>query len=134
MTDLEMLESIRDNLRYFAGQYPDIGAFQTFYDALSHPMTYKEFHDKYLTIIRLDVNEIKGQDLNPLANLKALMRDYMYVRRESGDSVNTTQKTIGPQNALLHVGRYNSHLLEMRGLLQRLGEMTTVSMHTDSLP
>jgi hypothetical protein len=130
MTVDDMFTEIRISLRTFAVKYTDISAFQTFYDALSHPMTYKEFHDKYLTIIRLDVNEIKGQDLNPLAHLKALMRNYMYARSTAGDSLTTTQKTIGPQHALLHMETRNPQLLEMKGLLQRLGEMTTVSKHT----
>jgi len=114
MTVDDIFTKIRISLGTFAVKYTGISAFQTFYDVLSHPMTYKEFHDKYLTIIRLDVNEIKGQDLNPLANLRALMRDYMYARRNAGDSLTTIQKTIGPQHALLHIETRNPELLAMR--------------------
>jgi len=132
MTEKEMFESIRENLRYFAGHYPEIGAFQAFYDALDQPMTYAEFHAKFKTLRNVEV-QVKSEDYATFMEFDMLMIDYMYARRKAGDSLQTTEKTVGPQNALLHVGRYNSHLLEMRGLLQRLGEMTTVSMHTDSL-
>ena len=132
MTDKEMLEVIRNDLNYFAQKYPKIGAFQAFYDALDQPMTYAEFHAKFKTLRDLEV-KVESQDYPRFMEFDMLMIDYMYARRKAGDSLKTTEKTVGPQNALLHVGRYNSHLLEMRGLLQRLGEMTTVSMHTDSL-
>lgn len=96
-------------------------------------MTYAEFHAKFKTLRNVEV-QVKSEDYATFMEFDMLMIDYMYARRNAGDSMTTMQKTIGPQNALLHVGRYNSHLLEMRGLLQRLGEMTTMSMHTDSLP
>jgi hypothetical protein len=128
----EMFEAIRISLESFANKYTNIPEFRAFYSALSQGMTYSEFYEKYKTMNNLE-NRIETIYVNTFMNLKDLMRKFMVERREAGDSINTTQKTIGPQNALLHVGRYNSHLLEMRGLLQRLGEMTTVSMYTDSL-
>jgi len=133
MTDKEMLEVIRNDLNYFAQKYPEIGAFKTFYDALDQPMTYAEFDEKYKTLRDVEVR-VEKKDYNDFMYFDNLMIDYMYARRKAGDTLQTTEKTIGRQNALLHVGRYNSHLLEMRGLLQRLGEMTTVPMHTDSSP
>ncbi len=133
MTVNEMFETIRIALGTFANKYTNIPDFRVFYDALSQGMTYSEFYKKYKTMNNLE-NIIQTIDVNNFMNLKDSMRNYMVERREAGDSMDTKQKTIGPQNALLHVGRYNSHLLEMRGLLQRLGEMTTVPMHTDSLP
>ena len=129
MTDLEMLESIRDNLRYFAGQYPDIGAFQTFYDYLQQPRTYAEFHAKFKTLSDLKV-KVRSQDYPRFMEFDMLMINYMYARRNAGDSLTTIEKTVGPRHALLHMETRNSELLEMRGLLQRLGEMTTVSKHT----
>jgi hypothetical protein len=129
MTDLEMLESIRDNLRYFAGQYPDIGAFQTFYDYLQQPRTYAEFHAKFKTLSDLKV-KVRSQDYPRFMEFDMLMINYMYARRNAGDSLTTIEKTVGPRHALLHVETRNPQLLEMRGLLQRLGEMTTVSKHT----
>ncbi len=132
MTVNEMLKEIRIELGKFANKYTNIPDFRVFYNALSQGMTYREFYEKYKTMNNLE-NRIETIDVNNFMNLKDSMRKFMVERREAGDGMDTKQKTIGPQNALLHAGRYNSHLLEMRGLLQRLGEMTTVSMHTDSL-
>lgn len=132
MTEKEMFESIRDNLRYFADAYPQIGAFKAFYHALDQRMTYAEFLAKFKTLRDVEV-QVKSEDYGTFMEFDMLMINYMHARRNAGDTITTMHKTIGPQNALLYVGRYNSHLLEMRGLLQRLGEMTTVSMHTDSL-
>jgi len=128
-TEKEMFESIRDNLRYFADQYPEIGAFQAFYHALDQPMTYAEFHAKFKTLRDVEV-KVGSQDYPTFMEFDMLMIDYMYARRNAGDSMTTMHKSIGPQNALLHVETRNPELLEMRGLLQRLGEMTTVSKHT----
>ena len=128
-TEKEMFESIRNNLRYFAGQYPTIRAFKDFYDCLQQPMTYAEFHAKFTTLSDLKV-KVRSQDYPRFMEFDKLMIDYMYARRIAGDSITTMQKTIGPQHALLHMETRNPQLLEMRGLLQRLGEMTTVSKHT----
>ncbi len=127
-TDKEMFELIRDNLRYFAYAYPEIGAFQAFYDCLKQRMTYAEFHEKFKTLRNLEV-QVRSEDYGTFMEFDMLMINYMYARREAGDSLTTVQKTVGTQNALLHVEtrNLNPQLLEMRGLLQRLGEM---SMHT----
>ncbi len=131
MTDKEMLQVIRNDLNYFAQRYPKIGAFQAFYDALDQPMTYAEFFEKFKTLRNVEVIVTK-EDYNSFMYFDNMMIDYMNARRKAGDSANTTQKTVSLQNALLHVETRNLHpqLLEMRGLLQRLGEMTTVSKHT----
>ncbi len=129
MTEKEMFESIRNNLRYFAYAYPQIGAFKTFFYALDQPMTYAEFHEKFNTLRNVEV-QVKSEDYSTFMEFDMLMINYMYARRNAGDSLTTMQKTIGPQHALLHMETRNPQLLEMRGLLQRLGEMTTVSKHT----
>jgi len=124
MTEKEMFDAIRDYLRYFAEAYEEIGAFKAFYHALDQRMTYADFHAKFKTLRNVEV-QVKADDYGTFMEFDMLMIEFMYARRKAGDSLTTMHKSIGPQNALLHVETRNPQLLEMKGLLQRLGEMTT---------
>ncbi len=117
-----MFDSIRNHLRYFTDAYPEIGAFKTFYHALDQRMTYAEFLAKFKTLRNVEV-QVKSEDYGTFMEFDMEMINFMYARRNAGDSMTTMHKSIGPQNALLHMETRNPELLEMRGLLQRLGEM-----------